>query len=199
MTKRIWTGTCAALVGFAAAAAISAQTTAPPQTTTAPPPQSTTASADKVTVTGCLKQESAKTTEPSAAATTAGSTAGAPPATTGAPGATADATTAQKFVLTEASKSSGEAAAATSSATGTAGSTAPVATDSAKPAGSETYHLIANPAALSPHLGKKLELTGTLVDNPDASPAASSTTASNSGSKALRVESGKVIAASCTP
>lgn len=197
MTKRIWTGTCTAIIGFAAAAAISAQTSAPPQTTTPPSPQSTTASAGKVTVTGCLKQESAKATEPSAASTAAGSTAGAPPTTTGAASATADATTAQKFILTEASKSNGEAAASTSTATGTSGSTAPAATDTAKPAGLETYRLIANPAALSPHLGKKLELTGTLVDNPDSAPAASSTTASNS--KALRVESGKVIAASCMP
>lgn len=192
MTKRIWTGTCTALIGFAAAAAISAQTTTQPQTTTAAP-QSTTASSEKITVTGCLKQESASAAQPSAAT----STAGAPPTTTGAPGVTADATTAQRFVLTDASRSSGEAAASTSTATGTSGSIPPAATDTARPAGTETYHLIANPAALSQHVGKKLELTGTLVDNPDRSAAASSTTASNA--KALRVESGKVVAASCTP
>jgi hypothetical protein len=54
----------------------------------------------------------------------------------------------------------------------------------------QTYRLVANPAALTPHVGKKLELTGTLVDQ------AASTTATASG-PALKVESGKVLAASC--
>ncbi len=195
MTKRIWTGAFTALVGFAAATAISAQTTTPPQTTT-PSPTTTASSDQKVTVTGCLKEAPANAAEPSAATTTAGtrgSTAGAPPTNTGAPSAASEAATAQKFMLTEASKSAGEASAPTP--TGTSGSTPPAATDTAKPSsGSEIYRLIANPAALSQHVGKKLELTGTLVDSPDSSAAAS-----NSSGKALRVESGKVIAASCTP
>jgi hypothetical protein len=58
--------------------------------------------------------------------------------------------------------------------------------------------LVANPTSLSPHVGKKLELTGTLEDKPSAtSTTASTTTAANA--PALKVESGKVIAQSCTP
>jgi hypothetical protein len=60
----------------------------------------------------------------------------------------------------------------------------------------QTYRLIANPAALSPHVGKKLELTGTVEDQPAASSAPSSGAPAGS-TKALRVEAGKVIAASC--
>jgi hypothetical protein len=65
-----------------------------------------------------------------------------------------------------------------------------------------------NPAALTPHVGKKLELTGTLENQSGPSGAApSGTTASGSTSgaaessaqgPALRVESGKVLAASCS-
>jgi hypothetical protein len=55
----------------------------------------------------------------------------------------------------------------------------------------QTYRLIANATALTPHVGKKLELTGTLEDQPGAS--ATSTAASASG-PALRVASGKIVA-----
>jgi len=59
----------------------------------------------------------------------------------------------------------------------------------------QTYQLIANQAALRPHVGKKLELTGTLVDQ-QASTSTGSTPATAAG-PALKVEAGKVIAASC--
>jgi hypothetical protein len=53
-------------------------------------------------------------------------------------------------------------------------------------AATQTYRLIANSAALAPLVGKKLELTGTLdKDEPSAGPA-------------LRVKSGKIVAASCS-
>jgi hypothetical protein len=59
--------------------------------------------------------------------------------------------------------------------------------------------LIANPSALTPHLNKKLELTGTLENQSGSSATPSqTTTASASNGPALRVESGKVLAASCT-
>jgi len=69
-------------------------------------------------------------------------------------------------------------------------------------AAARTYRLIANEAALSPHVGKKLELTGTLDDqgSSTSSPNAASTdasAASGSGPK-LKVESGKVVAAQCS-
>ena len=63
--------------------------------------------------------------------------------------------------------------------------------DSAAPAQAQgagtaqTYALIANSNALAPHAGKKLELTGTLEPASGSSPT-------------LRVESGKIVAASCT-
>jgi hypothetical protein len=60
------------------------------------------------------------------------------------------------------------------------------------PGGSEssaprTYRLIANPTALKQHLGKKLELSGTIDDS------------SKDNGPALRVEEGKIVAENCTP
>ena len=50
----------------------------------------------------------------------------------------------------------------------------------------QTYQLIANPSGLAPHAGKKLELTGTLEPS------------SSGDGPTLRVESGKIVAASCS-
>jgi hypothetical protein len=67
------------------------------------------------------------------------------------------------------------------------------------PAAAKTYRLIANAAALGPHVGKKLELTGTLEDpNGAAQPNESSATGSAAKAPTLKVESGKVVAASCS-
>ncbi len=66
-----------------------------------------------------------------------------------------------------------------------------------------TYRLVANDSALSPHAGKKVELTGTVQDQdssartekpapPDASPSAA-----GAGGPRLVVESGKVLSVSC--
>jgi hypothetical protein len=75
----------------------------------------------------------------------------------------------------------------------TAGTTGAPGASSAAGA-SQTYQLIANGSALRPHVGKKLELTGTLVDQAASASAASTPAAAG---PALKVESGKVIAASC--
>src|SRR5437763_10444463 len=81
MTKRIWTGVCTAIVGFAAAAVTA-------QTTSSPAPQSATSQNDRrITVTGCLKEAPGS----AASTTTAGSTTAGTTGTTGAPG-TAGAT-----------------------------------------------------------------------------------------------------------
>jgi hypothetical protein len=48
--------------------------------------------------------------------------------------------------------------------------------NAAPAAAGQTYRLIANPTALSPHVGKKLALTGTLDES--ASPATASSTGS---------------------
>jgi hypothetical protein len=145
-----------------------AQTTAAPAT----PQQSTPPSSDKkIVVTGCLKAAPSMSADTASAAGTPG-TAG----TTGTTGTTASAVAGtsgspaeQKFVLTGASATPAEAATA------------------------QTYRLIANPTALSDHVGKKLELTGTIDPNSTPDPKDPSASA-----PALRVESGKIVAASCS-
>jgi hypothetical protein len=174
MTKTIWIGTGTAIVA-AATVAVMAQ---------APSPQQRTGNSTdrQITVTGCLKPA-----PPTAGDAT--TTAGTPGATgttgaVGAAGANADA----GFVLTDATTSSAAADPSSASTTTSAGS---------QPAQSaQTYRLIANPAALSPHVGKKLELTGTVEDQQAAASTTSSASPASSV-KALRVEAGKVIAASC--
>jgi hypothetical protein len=181
MKKTTWTGLCIAIVGFSTAAII-AQTT--------PPPQSNPSSAGKqITVTGCLKAA------PGAAPTAAG-TAGTPgtAGTTGtasAAGAATETAADMKFLLTNVAPSSGDASGGAS----TAGA-APAAS-AASTAPSQTYRLIANAASLSPHVGKKLELTGTVEDQ-DSGARASGSAVSEANAPALRVSSGKVIAASCS-
>jgi hypothetical protein len=62
--------------------------------------------------------------------------------------------------------------------------TTSAAAEPSSKSGPQTYQLIANPTGLAPHAGKKLELTGTL--EPSAA-----------GGPTLRVESGKIVSASC--
>jgi hypothetical protein len=179
MRKTIWTGTCSAIVGFATAAMM-AQTPQTPQTPPTPPaPQTSAASSEgKVTVTGCLK-----TAPPDASP----STAATPPAS----GANAPADA--KFLLTDATSTP---AAATDSAA--APTQAPqTATPSAAQTGS-TYRLIANPSALTPHVGKKLALTGTIEPAATSTPGATPAASADSSMIALRVESGKILADTCT-
>jgi hypothetical protein len=91
-----------------------------------------------------------------------------------------------KFVLTNASASP-----AAADSTSAASASTPA----------KTYRLVANPAALSPHVGKKLELTGTIDNQSSASSSGSSasgTAASAAAGPALVVKAGKVIAPSCT-
>jgi len=118
-----------------------------------------------VTVTGCLQE---------AAAAPTGTSGSGSAATTDAAGKAASE--ASKYVLADAASSSSNA-----SASGTQAATA------------KTYRLIVNDSAMTPHVGKKLELTGTL-EGQDAS-----STASGSSQPQLRVESGKVVAADCKP
>lgn len=183
MKKSLSIGTCTAIVGFAAAA-LFAQTPAP-QTTTAPD------SDKKVTITGCLKAAPGSEIA-TAAAGTAGTTGTA--GATGATGTTgaSDAGDA-KYVLSDATLKPADAPGATAPSESTPAAGA--ATTSAA-GGGQTYRLIANPAALTPHVGKKLELTGTLED--ESGSASSATAGSSAQGPALRVESGKVVAASCS-
>jgi hypothetical protein len=172
MKQTIWTGTCAAIVTFAAAA-IFAQTPAQPpaqQPPQPPAPQASTPSTSdkKITVTGCLKAAPPMTAD---AAGTTGTTAPSPTAAAGAPtGATGTSGAAEsKFILTGASATPAEAATA------------------------QTYRLIANPTALSEHVGKKLELVGTIDTTSTPDPKDPSAAA-----PAFKVESGKIVAATCS-
>ena len=164
MRHTIWTGTCAAIVGLASVGML-AQTTAAPST----PQQSTPSSSDnKIVVTGCLKAAPQMSADASSAAGTTGTT-GTAGTTASAVAGTTGSPADQKFVLTGASASPADAATA------------------------QTYRLIANPTALSEHVGKKLELTGTIDPNSTPDPKDPSASA-----PALRVESGKIVAASCS-
>jgi hypothetical protein len=115
---------------------------------------------------------SAATPNPTGTTGTAGSAATGTAGTAGTAGTTAAAPAGAeaKFVLTGASASPADSGAA-----------------------AQTYRLIANPTALSEHVGKKLELTGTIDATSTPDPKDPSAAA-----PALRVESGKIVAASCS-
>ena len=172
MRASIWTGMFATVVSVATVGMMAQQPPTPqtapaPQTT--PAPQATPSSTDKkITLTGCLKAapQSASDVNTASPTGTAGSATSAATGTSGTTAAPADA----KFVLTGASASPGDTASA-----------------------APTYRLIANPAALSAHVGKKLELVGSLDPSSTADPKDPSASA-----PAFRVESGKIVAASCS-
>ena len=182
--KSIWMGVCTAIVGFAVTA-LAAQTQPP-----ASGQSSRSTNDQRVTVTGCLK--AAPSTDTGAAGTAGTTGATGTTGTTGAAGATGaagDTLSTQRFILTNASSSP----ASESSGAATSGTTAG---EPGTP-GTATYRLIANPAALAPHVGKKLELTGT-VDNSSASASTEASSGSEANAPTLHVESGKILAASCT-
>ena len=186
MTSTISAGLFAAFFGVATVG-MTAQTPQPPQT--APPPAaqsaqppaaqpSTPPAPGDITLTGCLKEAPASAAD-----------AATPVGTTGTAGATATAGASApgpQYILSDATPSpaSSPETSAQASPAGASASAAP-----------QTYRLIANASALTPHVGKKLELVGTLESN--ASEAQSS--AAGASAPALRVKSGKIVAASCTP
>ncbi len=172
MKNIVRTSLCAAIAACATVV-IAARTTSPPQAGTPPTDQKT------IVVTGCLKEA------PSSSMPT-------PTGTTGVAGPASDAAPAPKYVLTDATTAPADASAAPA-ATGTAGST-PAASPT------QTYRLIANASALTPHLGKKMELSGVLENPSSAAGSEPSTSAdANANSPTLRVQSGKIVGASCTP
>jgi hypothetical protein len=176
MMKTISAGICTA-IGAAATISLMAQTPTP-QANTSP------STDHRVTVTGCLKPSPASAD---------GAVAPGPTGTTGtatAPNATDSATAT--FVLSDATISPAASGATTESAAA-AGTTS----GSASQPPAQTYRLVANPAALSPHVGKKLELTGTIVDKSTSSSSTSAEQTPPGSGPILRVEAGKVLAASC--
>ncbi len=176
MRTFISAGSCSAIVA-AATISLMAQTPAPQGTTT-------TSTDRHVTVTGCLRPAPASTDTSTATGTT-GTTGTS--GTTAAPNPTDSANA--KFVLADAAMSP-----STDTAPQSATGGAPTTTTSKD--GAQTYRLIANPTALAPHVGKKLELTGTIVDPSSASSVTADQAGSGSG-PVLRVESGKIVGASC--
>lgn len=136
-------------------------------------------------MTGCLRpapsSSDAAATTGAAGTPGAAGTAGAAAGTPGAAATTGNVAD-QKFLLTDAAAA--DASAAPSPADPASAGTARV-----------SYRLIANPTALAPHVGKKLELTGTLED-PNAS-TQDSTAGANATLPALRVASGKIVGESC--
>jgi hypothetical protein len=92
------------------------------------------------------------------------------------------------FILTNASPASSSAA----GTTGTSGSA------SAKPAAK--YRLDADESKISPHVGHKVEVTGTVEEQSSATATSSPSgaTASTSSGPKFKVDSVKMIAASCS-
>jgi hypothetical protein len=108
------------------------------------------------------------------------------------------ASAAKAYVLTAASASPNEALPnATEGATGSATAGA-VGTSGVTEA--STYRLVANPSALSPHVGKKLELTGT-IEPASAGSTGASTSPNDALANApkLHVQAGRVLADKCEP
>jgi hypothetical protein len=95
------------------------------------------------------------------------------------------------FILTNA-------APASSSASGTTGTAGTAGSASAKPAAK--YRLDADEAKISPHVGHKVEVTGTVEEQSSATATSSPSgaTASTSTGPKFKVESVKMIAASCS-
>src|SRR5262249_35789319 len=113
--------------------------------------QRSSSSNDKITVTGCI--------------------AAATPSTTGTTGSTAGAASSadSKYVLNNAMMGSGASSTSSTSTTGTAG------TPSASSSG-RTYRLDADDSKLSPHVGHKVEISGTLEAASGSSSSATSPT-----------------------
>lgn len=195
MRTSIWSGMCAVIVSLAPIAMAAQTSSALQDRSPAPPPSQERPQAPPATPQERPQAPPSAAQDRTAASdqkiTITGCLTPAPPAPTGTAGsadAKADPASGEtKFLLTNASASPAAAAGASAAAS------------SAK-----TYRLIANETALTPHAGKKLELTGTLEDQASSSSSSSATGSSNSSTAAsasnaprLRVESGKVLSAQC--
>jgi len=183
MHRRTWSGMITAFVFAVVGVGLAAQSQTPaqsPSSTPTPPsaqssPAATpsptqtpstaaskAASANQITVTGCLREAPGGPT----------ATTGSAPATgTDAPNTAASG---GKYVLADAVPASSNAPSA-----GT------------KESASKTFRLIANDSALAPHVGKKMEFTGTIEQDK------ASASASAPAEPALRAVSAKILAPDC--
>jgi hypothetical protein len=156
-----------ALAVFACALVTVSAQTPPAGDAQTPPTTGTAAAANSVTVTGCLARAEA-------------------PAPTGTAGtATGAAMDTTKFVL----KTAGSAAPAANAPAGTTGT--------AKASTASSYRLDAADAKLSPHVGHQIEVTGTVEKMQAGAAAEAGAAASAPTAPKLKVESVKMIAASC--
>jgi len=160
-----------------------------------------------------------QSTTPSPATSTTQAPASSAPATpTQAPAPSRQAAAgADRITLEGCVQRSAAVASSTSGATGTSGSAgssfilekaakpsaAATTTDSASPvAVVSTYRLDADDAKLTPHVGHKVEISGTVetaMGTATASAGASSPSASAANAPKLKVDTVKMLAASCTP
>lgn len=174
MKKQAWTSVIAA-TACTFAIGLSAQTTPPSSQTSRP--QSSSAS-DRITVTGCLQKDSAS------------ATAGA----TGTSGTTSATATASGFVLNVTPSSSSPSSSTSATTPSTSGTSA------------SNYKLDGEDSKLSPHVGHKVEITGTVDKSMSSTaPSGSTSTSSTSGTSSsssnapkLKVDSVRMIAASCS-
>ncbi|MEQ1911181.1 MAG: hypothetical protein ABMA15_20345 [Vicinamibacterales bacterium] len=191
MSKKILTSLIAicasATIAAAQAPAPGAQTPAPGGQTPAPvaaptqPAPTAAAKADSVTLEGCIQRSATSPSATPGATGTAGSA-------TGIAGSTAG-----QFVLANAMKPMGTAA----GSVGTAGRTG---AEAASATIASMYRLDGDNAKLTPHVGHKVEVTGSVQatsTNPISAPSASAS--SGASAPTFKVESVKMVAASCTP
>jgi len=178
MKKHVWSGLMAAGV---CALAVSVGAQAPDQTTSSQTRSSSQGAANQVTVTGCLQRASA--------------TAGA----TGTSGSTSSSSDSG-FILTNAMSGGSSAASPSSSPSSAAGTSGSSSTSS-------TYKLDADDAKLTAHVGHKVEVTGTIESARPMGNTSSATSSTGSASASasvasnapkLKVESVRMIAASCS-
>jgi hypothetical protein len=186
MKQLIRSGVCAAIVGVATAGILAQSASTPGQ---AAPTSQQQAAPSPQTPQAPGPPAPAAQASPDGAdrrITVTGCLQPAPPSATGTAGTTTPGTPPNpeaKFLLTNVTKSSASDASAATT-----------------PPAAKTYRLVANDAALSPHAGKKLELSGT-IDDRDSSASVgrdSSSSANPSSAPKLRVEAGKVLAATCS-
>jgi hypothetical protein len=146
-------------------------------------PQST---GERLTVTGCLQR-----------AQRDGSVGGTVVGTSAAPNTADDEANSgalvNAFLLTDATTSPSGGAAGTTAAA----STEPSATGTAGRTERTTFGLQGQEAALEPHQGARVEVTGTVIP-PAQSGRGSGGAATAAGAKRLKVESYKVLADKCT-
>ena len=186
MRKTLLTGTltvvaCAGLIA-AQAQNPTSQTPSPSPTTQTPGTTSSassqrSASANTITVEGCIQRG------------TGSSTAGA----TGTAGSSGDA-----FILANAMKS-----------TGTSGSSSGSSSSSSASGMASSYRLDADASKLSPHVGHKVEITGTLESSMSSSSSSSpssgaaggatSSASSTASAPRLKVDNVKMVSTTCTP